>query len=223
VIVARVIWLVLRGLALAIHAVVSSVIGGIYWIISNGLIPAIEALGKWAGRIGGWIQTKLSPITRFLTKVKGWLDWAWKNIVSPILLSLDLAHLVLSGLGQLGVKWAQRLDEKVYVIRSWIYRVWRETAGKLNDALSILSLFADPRGWLRRSPALWSVWLYGHEMLGLIVQIHGRPVTFIGAGPGARLQLDDAIEDFRTGKLADSSGMLDGLEAFDELTSNLRK
>lgn len=174
--------------------------------------PIVDAVRIGFERFRQFLNKVFSPILKVFDRINDFLDTVWSKIIAPILEVLDRLRFFFRLLAELGLDWAGAVDRFLERIQTEIYNAFREVRTWVNTATQWFDLLLDPRGWIKSTPFLMTIWKFGGNVLNLI--------TTLGAvDPQRRARLDDwqrshaprpmsrAVEKFRAGELARHGGI----------------
>jgi hypothetical protein len=108
-------------------------------------------------RVHNWLESILSPIVKFLQKVRAWVDWYFNTYVKPILNLLSQVRNFLNILRQFGIKWAAELDAWLGKVQADIAGAFLKLQGYINAIIGIVNSLADPLGLFRRPTFVMSM------------------------------------------------------------------
>ncbi len=134
-----------------------------------------------------WLEAHLSPIIKFLKKLRAWYDRFYKLYVRPILNMLQIVRRVLRVMRFLHISWAKTLDKWIAKVEADISRTFLQIRGILNSTIDFLNALADPLRLLRHPTLVLS---FRRIFNGLVRVLTGRPPGYFfpsprkGAPPG---------------------------------------
>lgn len=104
-----------------------------------------------------WMNKFFKPVFDFLTRVRDVLKDVYQRFIRPILDALNIAHVVLKTLGDLGVAWAKKLDRYVLETQQIITENFLRVLGWLNEVRDIVNAIVTPDRLLQRVPFLRTI------------------------------------------------------------------
>lgn len=177
-------------------------------IFSNVLVPVARALQSWFQKFRDFLHRVFDPILRIVDKINGWLDTVWRKVISPIIDVIDKLRAIFSLLDQLGVSWAGAISNFLRTLETRIYDSFREVRSFVNTFSSWIDLLLDPRGWIRSTPFLWTIYQFSGNVFNLLTKLGVDELT------PARLELtkqalaptaiDSTVAAFRDGTIRNS-------------------
>jgi hypothetical protein len=180
--------------------------------------PALEAVRTFFERAGQFIDKVTAPIRAVFERINRALDWVWSRVIAPILDVIEKVRLVLRLLAELGVEWAAKLDAILLALETRIYDSFRTVREWVNTFQSWIDVLFDPRGWIRATPWLYTLYRWGGNALGILTAL-GLDVT-----TSARLELirsdnprrpiSATVERFRDGTIRNASGVQNAAARF---------
>lgn len=167
--------------------------GRFFRTIANGLRsvwdgvikPVVDAVWKVIDKFKQFLDRVFAPIRAAFEWVTKLLDTIWTKVIAPILDAIEKIRAVLRILAELGVPFAARLEQILQTIESAIFNAFREVVNWVNTVSSWFDLLLDPRGWIRSTPFLMTVWKFGGNIVNLLVAL------------GADVRHQVIIDDYR--------------------------
>ena len=143
---------------------------------SHVVRPAIDAVRTFFERVSQFLDRVTAPIRAILERINRALDWVWTRIIAPILDVFEKVRLILRLLAELGVDWAGRLDQILLAIETRIYDSFRQVREWVNNFELWIDILFDPRGWIRSTPWLYTLFRWGGNVVGILTAL-GLDVT----------------------------------------------
>jgi hypothetical protein len=133
-------------------------IGAFFVTLWNDFFKGIFS-SLWAAilKVHDWLESILSPIVKFLTQVRAWVDWFFNTYVKPFLNLLSQIRNFLNILRSFGIKWAATLDAFLGKVQADIAGTFLKIQGYLNAVIGIVASITDPLGLLRRPTFVMSM------------------------------------------------------------------
>lgn len=183
--------------------------GGSLW--TSYIRPIVRTLVSWYDRFIAFIRNVMAPILEVLERIHAALDWAWDNIIEPILNAIERIKLVFRGLEVLGIEFAGRFADWLDDLQAHIESAFTTVVNHVNLIDSIISDILDPAGWIKGQPWFLSVERWAGGTMSILVAL--------GLNPELELELARQREDiqipntgeyallFSTGELAQDPGV----------------
>jgi len=185
---------------------------------SHVVRPAIDAVRTFFTRIQQFLDKVTAPIRAILEKINRALDWVWTKIIAPVLDVIEKVRLVLKLLAELGFEWAAKLDAFLLELETRIYESFRQVRDVLNTVSSWLDILFDPRGWIRSTPWLYTLYRWGGNVVGILTSL-GLDVTTkarleLTRSENSRRPISSTVERFKSGAIRGSFGVQDAAAKF---------
>ena len=119
-------------------AMFSRVWDGMRAFYEDVLKPLALELKDFYDRVRDWLTKYLKPVYDFLHDVRDKLLGIYRSFIRPILDVIDVARGVLHVLGDLGIEWAQQLDQKLGQIESTINQNFLWLVGQVNRVINVI-------------------------------------------------------------------------------------
>ena len=173
--VASFIWSVLVNVAnfmLDVFAKVGTFFKHIWESVIKGVLVkvfhAIQAVHRF-------LETKLRPVIKFLTRVRQYIDRIYRTYVRPFLRLIQHIRQVLSILRLLHIRIAEQLDRVLAQITADINKAFATIRGTLNATIDLLNILADPEKLVRKPTLILSLRRIVHSF---IRQVTGLPTGY---------------------------------------------
>ncbi len=176
------------------------------------LVPLTDSLKRFIDKTEAFLRRVFNPIIKIFDRVRVALNKIWEKVISPILDALDKARAALRLLGKLGVPWAAALEKVLQRIQREIFTRFAQVQNWVNTATFWLDLLLDPRGWIKSTPFLYTVWRYAGNMLNIVsklADLDGRSVEFVRAHREANRAtgLSPIVERVKSGEIRKSTAV----------------
>lgn len=187
--IGRIVWDVVRAIRPIFEAVLNGIrfvidrigqnAGRFFRAIASGvrtlynvvISPVVDAVRIGFDRFRGFLDRVFSPIFRVLDWVSDFLDKIWSRVIAPIFEVLDRLRLVFRLLDELGVGFAGLVERFLERIQTEIFNAFREVRTFVNNVTSWFDVLLDPRGWIRSTPFLMTIWRYGGNVFNLLLAL----------------------------------------------------
>jgi len=143
------------------------------------LRPVVETLLDFWEWFRPILDKVLSPILDGLEWVMTLMEGLYDTIVRPVLEWMERARLVLSGLGQLGVEWADELAGKIGEVQQSINNAFQTVYEYLYQVTNIINDLLDPGGWIKGRIFLSSIWKWSGGAMSILVGVGIDPNLLI--------------------------------------------
>jgi hypothetical protein len=183
-------------LAIAVFQVLWQIIG----FVAQTILNVIKAVGGfldrlWKGFFQGiftkvwnaikaastWLEAKLSPIVKYLQKVRAYyLKW-FNTYIKPFLQLIQQVRQYLQILSFLHLGFAQKLDAWLAQLQAKIVQSFATIIGTINTAIDILNAIMDPAYLIRKPALLLSI---RRQIPALVRVLTGRPPGYFFGAPG---------------------------------------
>jgi len=166
------------GINLVVRTIAENA-GRFFRLIANGLRsvwdgvikPVVDAVWKVIDKFKQFLDRVFAPIRAAFEWVSKLLDTIWTKVIAPILDAIEKIRAVLRILAELGVPFAAQLERLLQIIEQKIFDSFREVLNWVNTVSSWFDLLLDPRGWIRSTPFLMTVWKYGGNIVNLLAAL----------------------------------------------------
>lgn len=133
------------------------------------LAAPILKLAELLRRLRLIVERILAPVMRIILWVRRLLDEIFFRYVVPILNVIQTMRRVLLLFRLLGLKWAEKLDQRLLRLEVKISELFLEVRRYLNQVFNTLSLILDPDLLLTRTIFLGSAGKFVRELFALIL------------------------------------------------------
>jgi len=127
-----------------------------------------------------WLEAKLSPIIRFLQRVRALYDRWFRLYIRPLLNTIQRIRRVLAILRLLHIHFADKLDAQLAKIEGKISQAVLTIRGILNNVIDVVTILSDPLLIIRRPTLVYSIRRIG---LSLVRVFTGLPPGFFFPSP----------------------------------------
>jgi len=149
---------------------------------AHGIRRVFDALMGVVNRLFAWLRPYVERLIRFLKRLRDFYDRYYNTTIKPLLDLLQRIRRYLLLLRLLGIKQAQRLDQRLLRIETGLVRTFTTAQGFINSALSALNVLLDPR----RAGRLIVAVVMGRRAAALFVRIAtGKPLGYFFPTPFA--------------------------------------
>lgn len=152
-----------------------AIAGGLRHVWDGVLRPVIDAVSRLVAKVRAFLERVFAPIRKAFEWVNNLLDTIWTKVISPILDAIEKVRAVLRILAELGVPFAGVLERVLATIEQRIFNAFREVRTWVNTVEGWFDLLLDPRGWIRSTPFLMTVWRYGGNIVNLLAKLGFDP------------------------------------------------
>lgn len=204
---------VLNGIRIVIDRIGSNA-GRFFRAIARGarslydhvVAPVVDAVRLGFERFRGFLDRVFGPVFRVLDWVSDFLDKIWSTVIAPILEVIDRLRLIFRLLDELGVGFAGAVERFLSQLQTTIFNAFREVRTFVNTVTSWFDLLLDPRGWIRSTPFLMTIWKYGGNVFNLLLALgaaDSRTQTRVADFQERNVPkpLASSIDRFRSGEL----------------------
>jgi len=119
-----------------------------------------------------WLEEKLSPVVKFLLKLRTWLQRYYNMYVRPILLMIQKVRQFLNILAALHIGIAQKLDQWLGQLQAKIVTAFATVTATINTLIDITNALMDPTYLLRKPAMIISL---RRQIPAIIHAVTGRP------------------------------------------------
>lgn len=133
-------------------------------VIKAGLLR----LYHWYRQFFDWLDRVIGPILRKLQWLINQIDKWYFKIFGPILNAIQTSRKILSIFRFFNLKWAKKLDERLYRLEKKILEPYLEIRAKINEIIQYIELITNADGILRASTTLRSIGAVFGALFGLI-------------------------------------------------------
>jgi hypothetical protein len=119
-----------------------------------------------------WLESKLSPVIKFLQHLRQWLQRYYNIYVKPVLLMIQHIRQFLQILKALHISFAAKLDAWLAQLQARIVQSFATIIGTINTLTNVLNAIVDPLALLRKPALLLSI---RRQIPALIHLATGRP------------------------------------------------
>lgn len=193
-------------------------VAGILW--RGYIVRTVKLLRKLLERIRKLIARILKPVLKVLRRLNDILDRYYKNVLQPMLTTISRMRRGLLLLRVFGVKWAQKVDERLFKLEQKIFGQWLLIKQKVNLHATLINALLTRDGLLQRAMLVRSVFRDIGPVVALIVNSGITP----GGGELFRQlteqfkprTLDQVIDDFNSGRTATDPAVVRAITRFEE-------
>lgn len=196
-------------LATTFYSFVSKAFQALY---SNVLVPIVDAARRFYERFTAFLDKVFGPIIKIVERIQEILNTIWTNVIAPIMDAIEKLRLGLRLLAELGVPFVERLESILRRIQQEIFTRFRQVQTIVNTASFWLDLLMDPRGWIRATPWLYTLWRFAGNAFNIVTGLadtlglhRERLEQFRGDNPPTGIS--DTAERFRSGELGATPGV----------------
>lgn len=143
-------------------------------LYNNVLAPIVDAAQRHYNRFKAFLTRTFDPIIKIFDKVQDVMTWIWDRVIEPILDTIDKVRAALRLLGKLGVPFVDKIEAVLQQIQRTIIERFRQVQNWVNRATFWLDILLDPRGWIKSTPFLYTVWRYGGNILNIVTKFADR-------------------------------------------------
>lgn len=140
-------------------------------VYDNVLVPIGRSLVRWYKRFTDFLRRVFGPIIEIFDRIRSILNEIWVNIIAPILEVIEKVRAVFRILAQLGVPFAKEIERILQQIQREIFNRFRQVQSWVNTATFWLDLLLDPRGWIRATPFLYTIYRWSGNVLNIITKL----------------------------------------------------
>lgn len=140
-------------------------------VYNNVVAPIIDSVRRFYDKFQAFLKRVFGPVIKVIDAVQRTLVKIWDKVIAPILSFLDKVRLALAILAKLGVPWAERLGEIVASIQREIFNRFRQVQNWVNRATWWLDILLDPRGWIKSTPFLYTIFRYAGNVVNLLTKL----------------------------------------------------
>lgn len=140
-------------------------------LYADVLKPIVDAARTYYARVKQFLQSVFGPIIEIFESIQRFLNKVWTDVIAPILDALDKARMALRLLARLGVPFVAKIEEVLQRIQSEIFKRFQQVQGWLNTVTFWLDILLDPRGWIRATPFLYTVFRFGGNIVNVITKL----------------------------------------------------
>lgn len=151
------------------------IVGALRDVYDGVIRPVIDAVVNGFKKVQQFLDRVFKPIREAFEWVNDALDWVWTKIIAPILDVIEKVRAVLRILAALGVPFAALLEKFLQVLETKIFETFREVRDFVNTIFNWFDILLDPRGWIRSTPFLMTIWQFGGNVVNLIAKLGGDP------------------------------------------------
>lgn len=181
-------------------------------LLNDVIIPAIDSLQAYYDRFKAWLRVTFDPIIRIFDAVQRVMNKIWDKVIGPILDIFDKVRAALRLLAKLGVPFAAKLEGILRKISQTIFERFRQVQTWINTATFWLDILLDPRGFIRSTPFLFSIFRFSGNIVNLITKFadisgfHRERIVQVKAeNPTAGV--DVVSERFKSGEIGKTFGV----------------
>ena len=135
------------------------------------LVPLTDAVKRFIDKVETFLRRVFDPIVKIFDQIREALAWVWEKIIAPLLDAIDKIRIALRLMAALGVPWVAALERVLQAIQREIFERFRQVQNWVNTATFWLDLLLDPRGWIKSTPFLYTIWRYAGNVLNLVTKI----------------------------------------------------
>lgn len=135
------------------------------------LVPLVDGLKRFIDKVEAFLRRVFDPIIKIFDRIRSVLNKIWDKIISPILSALDKIRAALRLLGALGVPWVNALEKILQRIQREIFERFTQVQNWVNTATFWLDLLLDPRGWIKSTPFLYTIYRYAGNVLNIVTKL----------------------------------------------------
>ena len=143
-------------------------------VFDRVLMPIVDAARRYYDKFTAFLRRVFDPIIKIFDRIQDVLNKIWDKIIAPILSAIDKVRLVLKLLGALGVPFAKKLEELLQRIQREIFNRFKQVQNWVNTATFWLDWLLDPRGWIKSTPFLHTIFRYGGNVMNIITKFADR-------------------------------------------------
>lgn len=204
-------WVGLRisELATRFYGFVSNALQTLY---AHVLQPLVDAARRFYQRFSDFLDKVFGPIVRIVERIQEVLNQIWTSVIAPIMDAIEKVRLGLRLLAELGVPFVAKLENILRRIQQEIFTRFRQVQRIVNTASFWLDLLMDPRGWIRATPWLYTLWRFAGNAVNIVAGLadvtglhRERVERFRADNPPAGI--DTTTERFRSGELGQTPGV----------------
>lgn len=148
------------------------------------LVPLVDGVKRFIDKVETFLRRVFDPIIKIFDRIRAVLNKIWERIISPILSAIDKIRAALRLLGALGVPWVNAIEKVLQSIQREIFTRFTQIQTWVNTATFWLDLLLDPRGWIKSTPFLFTIWRYAGNVLNIVTKLadlDGKNVEFVRA------------------------------------------
>lgn len=134
------------------------------------LAPIVDAARSYYDRFQKFLRRTFDPIIKIFDKVQETMTWIWDRVIGPIVDTIDKLRAALRLLAKLGVPFAAKIEEILQAIQRTIIERFRQVQSWINRATFWLDILLDPRGWIKSTPFLYTVFRYAGNIMNLVTK-----------------------------------------------------
>ena len=188
------------------------IVGAVRTLYERVLVPIADAARRYYDKFKAFLQRVFDPIIKIFEEVQRILNKIWDKIIAPILSALDKVRAVLKLLAVLGVPFAERLERILQRIQREIFTRFQQIQQWVNTATFWLDLLLDPRGWIRSTPFLYTVFRYAGNIVNIVTKLADRSGFHRETLTQARREnppkgVDVTVERVKTGEIRNSAAV----------------
>ena len=134
------------------------------------LVPLTDAVKRFIDKVEAFLRRVFDPIIKIFDRVREVLNKIWDKIIRPILDAIDKIRAALRLLAALGVPFVAAIEKVLQAIQQQIFTRFVQVQNWVNRATFWLDLLLDPRGWIKSTPFLYTIWRYAGNVLNLVTK-----------------------------------------------------
>ena len=182
---------------------------GVRGLYDHVVKPIVETLRDWYARFSAFLRRVFDPLIRLFDRIQRILLDVWTKVLAPILEWLDKLRLAFDLLAKLGVPWAEKISDIIQAVQREIFERFREVQSWVNRATFWLDLLLDPRGWIKATPFLYTVWRFGGNIVNVITKLADQDGITRARNEDFRARnvsthLESTVERFKSGEIRQS-------------------
>lgn len=146
------------------------------------LVPLTDALKRFIDKIEAFLRRVFDPIIKIFDRIREVLNKIWDKIIRPVLDAIDKIRVALRLLAKLGVPFVAAIEKVLQAIQREIFERFVQVQNWVNQATFWLDLLLDPRGWIKSTPFLYTIYRYAGNVLNIVTKLadlDGRNVESI--------------------------------------------
>ena len=135
------------------------------------LVPLVDGVKRFIDKVEAFLRRVFDPIIKIFDRIREVLNKIWEKIIAPILSAIDKIRAALRLLGALGVPWVNAIERVLQAIQREIFERFTQIQNWVNTATFWLDLLLDPRGWIKSTPFLYTIWRYAGNVLNIVTKL----------------------------------------------------
>lgn len=142
-----------------------------HFFMDNVIKPIVNFLD----RAFRWLHDTIAPVLKWLKRLRQWYDDYFRRYVRPVLQVISRIRQMLVLLKIFHIKWASKLDNLLAKVQARIIHNFEVMRQRINQIITWIDIFTDPRGILRAGPLAASI---GLSVGTIVATLTGRPLSF---------------------------------------------